>query len=341
MLAAPLGRLRADHIAIDAVRSLADAADRLAASPRVLLLTEGCLPDRALLDRLVTAPVPAIAALADAPGLEDWERIDAQARWAGVALIDGGRVIEAAAMLGEWDPISTLLRRAVQEGAARVTVSAPPILAADAGSAAEAEAGIIRGTRELHEGWAARWIEAPLVEWSLPLLFPRSIEPLWPGALAALLALIGGLAALAGLRWWMLAPLLLAGLLRLIARRLSAVQARSLPYAFAIARAGDAGLVLASAGLGLGLMRGGGQWGWLLLGGLLPIVMLLTSLQRRANAWAGAASEPVWLARPDELPWALAPIAAIAGWGAGLAGLCAYAGVTLAFQLRRGWRLMR
>ncbi|NIJ08668.1 hypothetical protein FHS31_002289 [Sphingomonas vulcanisoli] len=340
-LAAPLGRLRADHIAIDAVRTLADAADRLAASPRVLLVAEGCLPDRALLDRLAAAAVPTIATLPDAPEHQDWERIDAQARWAGVALIDGSRVIEAASMLGEWDPVSTLLRRAVQEGAGRLMLDAPPLLAMDAGSAAAAEAGIIRGTREAHEGWAARWIEAPLVEWSLPLLFPRSIEPLWPGALAALLALGGGLAAVAGLRWGMLVPLLAAALLRLIGRRLSAVQARALPHAQIIARAGDAGLVLASLGLGLGLMRDTGQWGWLLLGALLPLEMMLTALQRRANAWGGGVGEPAWLARGDELPWTLLPVAVVGGWKAGLAGLCGYAAATLAFQLRRGWRLMR
>lgn len=340
-LAAPLGRLRADHVAIDAVRNLADAADRLAASPRVLLVAEGCLPDRALLDRLATAPVPMIVALPDSPAFQDWERIDAQARWAGVALIDGSRVVEAAAMLGEWDPVSTMLRRAVQENAGRLTIENPPILATDAGSAAAAEAGIIRGTRAMHEGWAARWIEAPLVEWTLPLLFPRSVEPLWPGALAALLALGAGGAALAGLRWLMLIPLLFAGLLRLIARRLSAVQARTLSHATIIARIGDAGLIVSSLGLGLGLMHERGQWGWLLLGALLPTFTVLITLQRRANAWAGAAGEPAWLARADELPWALLPVAAIAGWGAGLAALCGYAGTTLAVQLRRGWRLMR
>ncbi|WP_217429525.1 hypothetical protein, partial [Sphingomonas bacterium] len=148
-------------------------------------------------------------------------------------------------------------------------------------------------------------------------------------------------AGLAGSRWPMLVALLVAGILRLVARRLSAVQARALLHARAIRYAGDAGLILASIGLGLGLARGQGQWGWLLIGLLLPIAMILVALQRRANAWAGGAGEPALLARADELPWALLPVVVVAGWGAGLAGLWLYAAATLGFQLRRGWRLMR
>ena len=49
-----------------------------------------------------------------------FERIDAAVRWGGLLLIDGARLRRTAARLGEWDLESTLLRRAVQDGAARI-----------------------------------------------------------------------------------------------------------------------------------------------------------------------------------------------------------------------------
>ena len=44
---------------------------------------------------------------------------DADSRWAGLARVEAGLVGATAAMIGDWDLQSTLLRRAVQAGAAR------------------------------------------------------------------------------------------------------------------------------------------------------------------------------------------------------------------------------
>src|SRR5690606_32338657 len=47
----------------------------------------------------------------------DFERIDGAQRWAGTARVGSNLLGATAAMLGDWDLPSTLLRRAIQSGA--------------------------------------------------------------------------------------------------------------------------------------------------------------------------------------------------------------------------------
>ena len=49
--------------------------------------------------------------------MPSFERIDSAHRWAGLARVDANMLGATAAMLGDWDLQSTLLRRAVQAGA--------------------------------------------------------------------------------------------------------------------------------------------------------------------------------------------------------------------------------
>lgn len=338
-LAAPLARLRADGIAVDALRTLADAADRLAAAPRVLLLADACLPGRALLDRLAEAPVPALAVLTDTPDHAGFERIDAAARWAGVALLDGRRIAEAAAMLGEWDPASTLLRRLVQEGAGRIAVADAPLMAGESGALGRAEAGLVAASREAAAGWADRWLVLPLVDALLPALFRRRIEPLWPAALAVLLMPGGGLAAILGYRWPALAALLIGAPLLRIATRLAAVQARALPFPGLLRVVAPIGLALAALGLGRGLATGSGQWGWALVAASLPASFAALAAERRLLLWLGDAAEPRWRARLSDMAWLLLPFACAGAWRTGLAVLAAWAAGSVAWVMRRAWVL--
>lgn len=340
-LAQPLSRLRADGISIDAIRNLGDAVDRLAAMPRILLLADGTLPERALLDRISEAPVPALGVLPDGPETAQFERIDAVARWAGVAMLDGRRIAEAAAMIGEWDPVSTLMRRAVQEGAARVEAPQAPMLAdADEGIGA-AEAGLVAASREAAVGLTDRFLVLPLVDVTLPLFFAKRIEPLWPAVAALLLAVIGAASAVAGWHWPALIALLIAQPLARMGSRLATVQARALPFAVGLRIALPASLGIAALGLGWGLVRAGGQWGWMLVAGAALAGFAGLMVQRRVLAWAGEAREPRWLARASDMPWAMIPFAAAGFWGTGLALVAAYAVGSLGWAMRRLLRMTR
>ena len=213
----------------------------------MLLLADGCLPDRALIEMVAAAAPPSLAIVPDDDAHAIFERIDADARWAGLALIDGRALIDTAAMVGDWDPVSTLLRRAVQNGAARVTAADAPIMAAAIGALATAEGKLLAQSRERPRGWAARYIEAPLTELLLPRLFARSIAPAAPAIAAAALALLGGALALLGKPALGLACLLPTGILASIANRLALVQARPLPWPRSLRLARITGLALGAA----------------------------------------------------------------------------------------------
>jgi CTP:molybdopterin cytidylyltransferase MocA len=341
-LAAPLARLRADGIAVKLATSIAAAADLLAAEPRVLILADACLPDRALIERAASAAVPTIAVVDDTPENAAFERIDAEHRWAGIALLDGRRIAEVAQMVGDWDPISTMLRSAVQEHAARLPAGRDiPVLAGSAETLRAAELRLVAASREASRGWSDRFVEAPITEALLPQLFARSIQPTLPAVLSAVLAVGGGIAAIGGYRWLALVPLLLAGPLARMGQRLALIQARRLPGAVLLAHARLAGRGLAALGLGWWLMRGDGQWGWVLVAVSLLAAMTGLVAARRIAAWLGGGEDPEWIATPAALGWVMLPFGLAGVWNWGLGALLLYAGGSFAWTLARAWRLAR
>lgn len=320
-LAAAIARLRQDGVTVGMAEGIDVAADALA-DQRVLLIADACLSDPAIMRDLAALPVPAVATLHDLPEHARHERIDADVRWAGVALIDGHRVAETATMLGSWDPVSTLLRRAVQEGAARLAADdAPPLLLVDGSSLASAEAAIVAGARGPAGNWITRILFGPLEELALPLLLGRRIEAVWLALAAALLALSGGGMAGAGWRWPALVAFLLSGPIASGAERLARIQARPIPFGWMFRAARLLGGAMGAGGLAGDLATAGGQWGWWLVG--LMLVGGMAALEA-ANRLRDRAAPP-WLASVDALPWTLLPFALTGSWGIGLGALAAYA----------------
>src|SRR3546814_14345702 len=103
---------------------------------------------------LLVAKSPALLTRVDHLADDRFERIDADSRWAGLALLDGGTLRQTAAMLQDWDLQSTLLRRVVQAHARQIAVrntDEDPLLLAERGADLdEAEA------RSIARGGAAR-----------------------------------------------------------------------------------------------------------------------------------------------------------------------------------------
>ena len=109
-------RLRADGLSVIPVSDGNEAASRFEAGSLILLVGDGVAAPAELLAQLAEEPEPAVATVPDDEPHEGYERIDATSRWAGVALVDGRTLGATAAMLGDWDLQSTLLRRALQDG---------------------------------------------------------------------------------------------------------------------------------------------------------------------------------------------------------------------------------
>jgi hypothetical protein len=328
-LAAAVQRLRQDGLAVGMAEGIDIAADALA-EQTVLLVADACLADAGTMRALAGFPVPAVATLPDLPEYSRHERIDASVRWAGMALIDGRRVGETATMLGSWDPVSTLLRRAVQEGAMRLPVDeTPPMLLVDPASLASAEAAIVAAARRPAGDWISRTLFAPAEELALPLLLARRIDALWLAVVAALFALVGGGLAWTEWRWPALAALLLAGPIAAGASRLARVQARPIWLGRLFDGARLLGAAAAGLGLAVGLKAASGQWGWWLTGAVLLGGMTALSAVCRVSRRAC----PLWLATKETLAWTMLPFAIFGRWDWGLAALTAYACLSFGWML--------
>lgn len=278
-LTATIDRLKRDGIAAELARSVADAADRIHPEERLLLIGDGIVASREQVVRVARLPAPALLTLPDTEPA--FERLDASARWAGLAVTDGATLRRTVAMLGEWDLQSTLLRRLVQAGATRVEAAGRVRLVGDAAQAREAESALVGG------GAAVRHAASAMSE--------RALPPLW---------LRGGALALAGLAIPALASdwiatggalLALAGLIDLLPRRIEEAALIGGRRGGWWRRARLALTLVGIAALGWSLWREAGWGVWPLVASIAGAGVLLDDQARRLArrlpdpAWAGVA----------------------------------------------------
>lgn len=345
-LTAAIDALRTDGLAVDIARSVGDAADRIHPDERLLVMADGCVVGQGAIDRIAAADAPALLTLADEPGRDAFERIDGGSRWAGLALIDGERLRSTAAMLGDWDVESTLLRRAVQENARRISVfeaetgsasAGLPIIAETAQALTDLERQLLIGSRRQGANWPARYIFAPLEEPVAGLLLRRVAEPQWVAALGAGLAAIAAPLAAMGWFWAALFALLLSGPVAAVAARLAAVRLASIRRERLFETVRTIGAVMALL-LFVELLADQQGWGWWIIAALLITVMVAFALERRIAARLTGMTEPLWLASLDGMIWGFAPFALAGYWPAGVAVLTGYAILSFIFVQRRAWR---
>ena len=123
---------------------------------------------------------PAIATVGDDEAHESFERIDAETRWAGVAVIDSQLLSSTARMLGDWDLQSTLLRRAIQDGARRIAFTpddGEPILAESAGQLGDFQRSLMASSRAARSDWPSRFLLPPIEELATERLMETQVKP--------------------------------------------------------------------------------------------------------------------------------------------------------------------
>ena len=257
-------RLRLDGVGVFPVSDVNEALSRFEAGSSILLIGDGVAPPVDLVTRLAEEPERAVGTVPDDEEHEAFERIDAQSRWAGVALVDAHLLGSTAAMLGDWDLQSTLLRRTIQEGARRVPVAedgAEPLLVESADQLADFQRNLVHASRGGRTDWASRYILPLIEDFATEQLMETPVRPVvlvW----AALALTLGG--AICFSRGWLGAGLVLLVIstpLDLIAARLATIRLKPLPVRMwsRLALWPAAGIALLA--IGLWEMRHGTGWG--------------------------------------------------------------------------------
>lgn len=257
-------RLRAEGIAIVAVGDGIEAASRFEAGCDVILIADGIAPDMNDLARLVEEEEPVILAVSDDEQHEGFERIDASHRWAGMARIPAGLIGATAAMIGDWDLQSTLLRRAIQSGV-RLSPSATGEGAGPFLAVGDAMAGFERrlllASRGARRDWVSRYLLPLVEEVATERLMETRVRPEWLVWLGLALTVGAAFAMTRGWLWQGVALLVAATPLDLVARRIGLLRLRPLSPGLLSKRLLWPAAGLALLALGWFVARHGGGWG--------------------------------------------------------------------------------
>jgi hypothetical protein len=291
----------------------------------ILLIGDGVAPPAELVAALAGEGEPAIGTVPDDESHAMFERIDAESRWSGVALVDSRMLASTAAMLGDWDLQSTLLRRTLQEGALRLPardLGGDPLLADRAEDLQDFQRRLLAGSRGSRPDWVSRYLLPPIEEFATEQLMRQRVSPLWLiwGAVGLTLA---GAACFA--KGWLGAGLVLLILvlpLDLIASRLAALRLRPLPVRLWSRRALWPAAGAALLAIGWWEMRHGTGWG------AFVTACAAAAFAEAARIERGSTDAELWLISRRGAIVAAVPFALAGAWTAYLVGLLAYAAIS-------------
>jgi hypothetical protein len=259
-------RLTNEGLNVVLVSDGSEAATRFEPGSLVLLIGDGIAPPLDLLTGLEADGEPLVLTVPDDDAHEDYERVDAASRWSGVAIVEGQMLGATAAMLGDWDLPSTLLRRSIQGGARLVPVApaSEPLLARNSSELAQFERSLIVGSRGERPDLASRYVIPPVEDFATERLMETSIPAEWLLHAALALTLAAAFAFTRGWLWAGIALLVLSTPLDLVAKRLGILRLRPLREKALSGRLLWPAAGLALIALGWWQARHGGSWGAML-----------------------------------------------------------------------------
>lgn len=317
-------RLRLDGVGVFPVSDVAEAVSRFEAGSTILLIGDGIAPTADLVVRLAEEPEPVVVTVPDDEAHEAFERIDGESRWAGVAVVDAHLLGSTAAMLGDWDLQSTLLRRAVQEGALRLPAAetlAEPILVERPEDLDQFQRTLLLASRAARTDWVSRYVLPPIEELATGQLMETAVRPAWLIWAALVLTIV---AAVCCLRGWLGAALVLMVLvspLDIIASRLATLRLRPLPIRMAARTALGAAAALPLLALGWWETRSGHGWGAL----LAAVAAIAFAEAMRVEKSGFPPDADLWLFSRRSAIFAAIPFAIAGAWTPFLVALLVYA----------------
>jgi hypothetical protein len=323
-------RLRGEGISVVAVSDGAEAASRFEAGTDVILLADGIAPDINDVGRLGNrdgadgSDGTVVLTVPDDEAHLAFERIDASHRWAGLARLPAGLIGATAAMIGDWDLQSTLLRRAVQSGARLAPAAsgdgAGPFMA-DGEAMAGFERRLLLASRGARSDWVSRFILPLVEEVATERLMETRLRPEWLVRIAVALTLGAALAFTRGWLWQGLVALLLSTPLDLVARRIALLRLRPLSPSLPAKRMLWPAAGLALLGLGWFEARHGAGWGAMVAALAAAAFAEAMRIERRSTKPPGA----VYLFSRRAAIWAAIPFALGGWWNLYLGLLALYA----------------
>lgn len=319
---------------IKLTQSVLEMIDHIHPTDRLLMIADGVVASADIVERTISCTGEAIATIADIPANVAFERLDGKARWAGLAVLEGGRVGAIRSMPEDWDVQSTLLRSAVQIGTAQLPVDDMIAPAGDSvlhqvedqDALADVDQCLLHRHRfETGRGdWVERRLFGPLGRLIGPVLFRYGIAGTWLelGAILFHLLAIGFfLQSRPGLGLLLLA---VAGPFHALGQMLGTIRGERSPVFRLAANTRtvlDVGVILA---LAWGLFAAGEGWGQLVLAAwVVQHGLYLKLIAPAAVAESGWRS--IWQPGGDIMTWAMIPL--------GLFGLWAWVLVLLAAWL--------
>ena len=339
-LLAAIDRLRGQGMRVAIARNAQEAGEAVHPDDRLLIVGDGLVATGTHLDRLLGLGGSVILTVPDVRVDDRYERIDAHSRWSGLAVLDGETLKRTAAMLGEWDLQSTLLRRAIQSGVRQFSVRGEPAdelltVAERAEDLAELQRRIFDGAGTSRRDWVSRYLLGPIEQAATRRLMPTQATTGMLGLGAVLLTALAALAL--GSNWLILgiALLLLATPLDGIGERLATLRMQD-----SVAESWWAHLLpmLAAAALlalGFVLVESRG-WGCVVLAATTIAFLAALRTETRGREIPGG----LWLAERKGMSWLMLPFAAAGLWGTGLAALALYAAGSFFWAQRHVHRLL-
>jgi hypothetical protein len=322
-LAAAFERLRAEGVAAIPVSDGIEAAARFEPGMPILQMADGIAPAMTLVQRVVEADEPAVATVPDDQPHELFERIDNERRWAGLALVDANTLSSTAAMLGDWDLQSTLLRRTIQAGALFIPAGGgvTPFLVHSGAEPQAFDRHLIQASRRIRRDWPSRYLLPLPEEFATEQLMGTPVRPAWLIAAALILMLAAAVAFVLSWPLAAIALLLLASPLDLIAERLAILRLRPLPAGLLTRRLLWPAAGLALLAIGWFEARDGSGWG----AAVLALAAAAFAEAARVEARGRDLPGETWLFGLRPAIFLTVPFALGGWWTAALAVLAVYA----------------
>jgi hypothetical protein len=323
-------RLRAEGISVVPVSDGSEAASRFEAGSHLILLGDGVAPDMGDLERLIGESDGAILTVPDDEAHAEFERIDGLQRWAGLARVDSKMLGATAAMLGDWDLQSTLLRRVIQSGAPFLPSAAGEGMGSFLATGQEAVAGYERrllvASRTAREDAVSRYLLPVVEELATEKLMETGVRPTWLVQLALAMTAAAAFCFTRGWHWGAVSLLVLATPLDLVAQRLAMLRLQPLGSSMLSRRLLWPAAGLALLALGWFEARHGSGWGAMVASLAGAAFAEAGRVERQARTlpggeWHFSRRTAIWLAIPF----------AIGGWWNLYLGLLAFYAATSFF----------